>query len=254
MSADQAGIVFREARNLLAGNPLMAPFVKAFRETPFPHIIFSNGSVMHCRSAHDGGRYVDGHAYRFLSVDEAGWIPELKHLMTNVLIMRLAGGGEIDLVGTPKGFGDLYHFYIRGVRGVDGYYSQRGSIWDNPFLPPEDIKVRDKLLSSANAKIRLQVLEGEFVDFEGLAFSRDQQDNAFDKNLPAHQDYVQGHRYVTAWDLGRTTDYTVGVTLDITKRPWVMVDYTRLNRVPWEEIYSTIDRVRVAYHCRYLAD
>jgi hypothetical protein len=254
MSADQAMIVFEEARAILRDSPLMAPFVKSFRETPFPHIVFTNGSVMHCRSAHDGGKYIDGHAYRYLSVDEAGWITDLKNLMNNVIVMRLAGGGEIDLVGTPKGFNDLYFYYERGQRKVPGYYSQRGRIWDNPFLPAEDIKKRDAILRSGDPKLRMQVLEGDFVDFEGLAFTRDQRDNAFVPTMPHHQDYVEGHKYVTAWDLGRTTDFTVGVTLDITSRPWQLVDFTRLNKVPWEEIYQTVDRVRKQYHCRFLAD
>ena len=252
-SADQAQLVFDESKMLLQANPLMAPFVKAYRSSPFPHIIFTNGSVMHCRSAHDGGKYIDGHAYRYLSIDEAGWIENLKDLMTNVIVMRLAGGGEIDLIGTPKGYNDLYFYYQRGERGVPNYYAQRGSIYDNPFLPAEDIKIRDQLLASADPRRRAQVLEGEFVDYSGLAFTRDQLENAYRSILPDHQDWQEGHRYITAWDLGRTTDYTVGVTLDITERPWVMVDFQRLNKVPWEEIYQTIDRTRLAYKCRYLA-
>lgn len=250
MSADQAAIVFKEAKKLLKDSPLRV-LVKAMRSTPFPHIVFANGSVMHCRSAHDDGKYIDGHAYRYLSIDEAGWIPNLKSLMTNVIVMRLAGGGEIDLIGTPKGFNDLYFYYERGQRGVTGYYSQRGSIYDNPYLPREDIEMRDRLLMSADPKIRRQVLEGEFVDFTGLAFTRDQRDNAFDPALPHYQPYVDGHRYMIAFDLGRQTDFTVGCVLDITVKPWTLVSYTRLNKVAWEEIYATIDRVTKEYHAKF---
>ncbi|HEX9015551.1 MAG TPA: hypothetical protein VF960_06035 [Chloroflexota bacterium] len=250
MSADQAAIVFREAKKLLKDSPLRV-LVKAMRSTPFPHIIFANGSVMHCRSAHDDGKYIDGHAYRYLSIDEAGWIPMLKTLMTNVIVMRLAGGGEIDLIGTPKGYNDLYFYYERGQRGVRGYYSQRGSIYDNPHLPPEDIKMRDQLLMSADPKIRAQVLNGEFVDFSGLAFTRDQRDNAFDPAMRDREDYIVGHKYVVAFDLGRTTDFTVGTVLDVTTRPWRLVYYIRLNKVAWEEIYATIDRVTQEYHARF---
>lgn len=250
MSADQAEIVFNEAKRLLSSKALK-PFVSAFRSTPFPHIVFANGSVMHCRSAHDDGKYIDGHAYRYLSIDEAGWITKLKSLMTNVIVMRLAGGGVIDLIGTPKGYNDLYFYYERGQRKIKGYYSQRGSIYDNPHLPEEDIKMRDALLASADPKVRMQVLYGEFVDFTGLAFTRDQRDNAFDPALPEHEPYIAGHKYVNAWDLGRMTDFTVGCVLDITTRPWKLVSYTRLNRVAWEEIYATIDRVRLEYHCRW---
>ena len=250
MSADQAAIVFKEAKKLLKDSPLRV-LVKAMRSTPFPHIIFANGSVFHCRSAHDDGKYIDGHAYRYLSIDEAGWIPNLKSLMTNVIVMRLAGGGEIDLIGTPKGYNDLYFYYERGQRGTKGYYSQRGSIYDNPYLPAEDIRMRDQLLMSADPKIRRQVLEGEFVDFSGLAFTRDQRDNAFDPSLSQNEPYIEGHRYFVAFDLGRQTDFTVGIVLDVTRRPWRMVNYTRLNKVAWEEIYATIDRVTKEYHCRF---
>lgn len=250
MSADQAEIVFKEAKRLL-GAPAMKPLVRAFRSTPFPHIIFWNGSIMHCRSAHDDGKYIDGHAYRFLSIDEAGWITNLRSLMTNVIVMRLAGGGEIDLIGTPKGYNDLYFYYERGQRGTPGYYSQRGSIYDNPFLPEEDIRVRDRLLQSADPKVREQVLYGEFVDFTGLAFTRDQRDNAFDPALPQWQPYKDGRNYVMAADLGRKTDFTVICVLDITERPWTLVRYVRLNKVAWEEIYATIERIRQEYHIRF---
>src|SRR5688500_776426 len=43
-SADQALIVFREAKRLLQSKTLR-PLVKEFRSSPFPHIIFTNGSV-----------------------------------------------------------------------------------------------------------------------------------------------------------------------------------------------------------------
>lgn len=249
-SADQAEIVFKEAKRLLSSKGLR-PLVKSFRSSPFPHIIFTNGAVMHCRSAHDDGKYIDGHRYMYLSIDEAGWIPNLRHLMNSVILLRLAGGGEIDLIGTPKGYNDLYFYFERGQRKVPGYYSQRGSIYDNPFLPEEDIKMRDALLASGNPKLREQALYGEFVDFTGLAFTRDQRDNAFDPSLRHHELRRDGHRYIVAWDLGRTTDFTVGIVLDITTRPWHLVSYTRLNRVSWEEIYATIDRVARAYGCSY---
>ena len=240
VSADQAGIVYGVVKEL-ARSPAFAPFVARTRETPFPHVVLWNGSVIHCRSAHDDGKYIDGHGYKYVSIDEAGWFGnKLKKLMNGVIIMRLAGGGDIDLVGTPKGYGDLYWYYERGLRKVPGYYSQRGSIFDNPFLSPEDIKLRDELLKASDPKLRAQVMDGEFVDVEGLAFTHDQRDNAFNPALPAHQKPVDGHHYVQAWDLGRLTDYTVGITLDVTSRPFILVDYVRLNKVPWEEIYRLI--------------
>jgi hypothetical protein len=249
-SFDQAGLVYKAAKQLLSTRA-MAPLVRRFRATPFPSIEFRNGSTMHVRSLHDDARYVDGHGYAFLSIDEAGWIPNLRTLIDSVLLMRLAGGGKVDLIGTPKGKNDLYWYYRKGFLGETNYYSQRGSIFDNPYLPQEDLKIRADILGDSDEKLKQQVLYGEFVDFEGLAFSGEQLENAFDEELPQRAPYLSDHRYVTAWDLGRQTDFTVGVTLDITDRPWRMVRFDRLNKVPWEQIYGLIRDVRDEYQCNW---
>lgn len=248
VSADQAEIVFNVAKQLIA-HPAIKPFIKRVYATPFPRIVFFNGAVMHCRSAHDDGKYIDGHAYRLVTIDEAGWLKnDLKKLMNGVIIMRLAGGGMIDLVGTPKGMGDLYWYANRGLRGAEGYYAQRGSIYDNPYLSKEDLAIRDELLKHADARLREQVLYGAFVSDQGMAFTQDQLEQIFDANLPAHQPYMDGHRYVQAWDLGRQTDFTVGATFDVTHSPFPLVDYQRLNKVPWEAIYDLIRAKSKEYH------
>jgi len=249
-SFDQAGLVYKAARQLMA-TEAMKPLVKKYRATPFPSIEFWNGSIMQVRSLHDDARYIDGHGYQFLSVDEAGWIPNLRKLVDSVLLMRLAGGGNIDFIGTPKGKNDLYWYYMQGFREVEGYYSQRGSIFDNPYLPKEDLDIRARLLSGSDEKLKRQVLYGDFIDFEGLAFTSDQLENAIRDDRPIEVLPQPEHRYVTAWDLGRITDFTVGVTMDITRRPWEVVRYDRLNRVPWEQIYDLIGRVREMYGCRW---
>lgn len=248
VSADQAEIVFNAAKQLLS-TPQAKPLVKRIYATPFPRIVFYNGSVMHCRSAHDDGKYIDGHAYRLVSIDEAGWLKnELKQLMNGVIVMRLAGGGMIDLVGTPKGMTDLYWYANRGLRGVPGYYTQRGSIYDNPHLTAEDLKIRDELLAQADPRLREQVLYGSFVSDAGMAFTQDQLDQAFVDGMPSHRAYVAGRRYIQAWDLGRRTDWTVGVTFDVTEAPYEMVDFVRLNKVPWEHIYQLIGLKKAEYH------
>lgn len=250
-SAEQSAIVFKNVRRM-ANSKTFKPFIKDIKESPYPKIILFNGSIINIRSAHDDGKYIDGFEYRYISVDEAGWIGNnLMELINGVLMMRMAGGGFMDLIGTPKGRQQkgLWYYANRGLRGVPGYYTQRGSSFDNPFLSPADLKKREEYLRISDPNKRAQVIEGEFVDEAGLTFTSDQQDNLFNKKLPIHQDPIEGHRYVQAWDLGRTTDWTVGFTADITNDPpWPIVDYTRLNKVPWEEIYNIIGRKRTEYH------
>lgn len=249
VSADQAEIVFGMAKRMLQ-NPAIKPFVKRIYATPFPTIHFINGSTMTCRSAHDDGKYVDGHRYDYVSIDEAGWIVELKKLINSVILMRLAGGGVLDLIGTPKGISEqgFYFYASRGLRGTPGYYAQRGSTFDNTFLPADDIKRREELLAQADPRLRDQVLYGAFVSEAGLAFTQDQLDQMFDHDMPTHVPYREGRRYIQAWDLGRKTDWTVGVTFDVTEVPWRLVDYQRLNRVPWEVIYELIAAKKKEYH------
>jgi hypothetical protein len=171
-------------------------------------------------------------------------------LVNGVVLMRLAGGGELDFLGTPKGISQqgLYFYASRGRRGVRGYYTQRGSTFDNPYLPKEEIEERMRLLEQADPRIRDQVIYGEFVSDEGLAFTQAQLDNMFDHTLPAHQDYNENRRYMQAWDLGRKTDWTVGSTFDVTEPPYTLVDLQRLRRVPWESIYSLIGEKAREYH------
>jgi len=249
-SAEQANIVFRNVRRI-AGSKRFKPFIKDIKESPYPRIFLWNGSIINIRSAHDDGKYIDGFAYKYISVDEAGWIgDDLMELVNGVLLMRMAGGGIMDLIGTPKGRRQkgLWYYANRGLRGVPGYYTQKGSTFDNPFLSPEDLKKREEYLRISDPKKRAQVIDGEFVDDTGLTFTSDQQENLFNDRLPVHQPPEDGHRYVQAWDLGRTTDWTVGMTLDVTNDPpWPIVDYQRLNKVPWEEIYNIIGKQKQMY-------
>jgi hypothetical protein len=248
-SAEQAKIVFEMIR-FIASSELFEPFVKDIKESPYPTIRLFNDSVINVRSAHDGGKYVDGFEYRYMSLDEAGYIDDLKSLVNGVMIMRLAGGGILDMLGTPKGItsNGLYWYASRALASAPRYYGMRGSIYDNPFLPEDDIRMRDRLIGSSDPKKRRQVIYGDFVDYSGLAFSHDARENMFRPEMPVHEDYLEDHTYVQAWDLGRQTDFTVGFTLDITTEPWRSVDFQRLNKVPWESIYDLIKAKAVEYH------
>lgn len=240
-SAEQARIVFEMTRSL-ALSETFRPLVADIKESPYPRIELTNGSIIHVRGAHDGGKYVDGFEYRYISLDEAGYIDDLKSLVNGVLLMRLAGGGILDLLGTPKGISQqgLYWYATRALQGAPRYFGMRGSIYDNPFLPVDDLKMREAMIMSSDPRLRQQVFYGDFVDFSGLAFSHDSRENMFRPGMRAHEDYLADHRYVQAWDLGRRDDYTVGWTLDITTEPWRAVDFQRLNKVPWESIYDLI--------------
>jgi hypothetical protein len=62
-----------------------------------------------------------------------------------------------------------------------------------------------------------------------------------------------GHRYVSAWDIGRHHDAAVGITLDTSVDPVEVVDYVRLRGVPYPVTQRRIEEVEDRYRPRVLA-
>lgn len=53
---------------------------------------------------------------------------------------------------------------------------------------------------------------------------------------------LEARRYLTAWDLARKLDWTVGITADVTERPAQVVAFERFRRAPWPEVACRIER------------
>lgn len=51
---------------------------------------------------------------------------------------------------------------------------------------------------------------------------------------------IDGHDYITFWDIGRTQDAAVGLVLDVTDRPVQVVGYRRLERTPYPALQAVI--------------
>lgn len=270
ISADQSEIVFREAIALI-NRPTFRPFVKGTPVTPFPRIELWNGATMHARSTSDNGKYIDGHHYAYMSYDEAGWEPQLDWLLGTVLLPRLVDwGGNIDLVGTPKGRGYLYQVMMRGLNGDPQVYSQAGSTYENPYINPEELKALEESLNAISPKLARQALYGDFIDADGLVFTFEQvQGNMLRADeLVAHVEYVANgvdyqlegwnpdptRNYVVAFDLARRNDRTVGIVLDVTERPFTIVRMLMLTQCPWELQYEYIRKFGQRYNCLPIID
>lgn len=268
ITADQAEIVHREIIAYCA-RPKFAPFVKDIRSTPFPHIVLQNGSVIHARSTSDNGKYIDGHHYAFASFDEAGWEKELDWLLGTVVLPRLVDwGGNMDIIGTPKGRGDLYKLMMRGVNGDPQVYSQSGSSYENPYVDKAELEKLEESLNRINPKLARQALHGDFVETDGLVFSYDQIRNLGRADIEvSHSPIAYGvdyrdvesppdptHRYEAAFDLARKNDRTVGFVADKSVFPHRIVRGVLLSGCPWEQQYEYIRRVSSEYSCVPLID
>jgi hypothetical protein len=149
------------------------------------------------------------------------------------------------------------------------YYVQVGSMFENPHgVPHEEIM---QMVMENPAEVSAQVIFGKYVESSGLVFtgetiqmmidrslSRVTGDRWFDSavreealTIPYHQ---RSRRFHTGIDLARQTDYTVLSVIDTQTRPARLIYYRRLNRVPWESIYTEIGRVVSVYGSSALAD
>lgn len=127
------------------------------------------------------------------------------------------------------------------------------------------------------AEVVAQVVFGKYVESSGLVFSgeliqmaidrslqrvtsdswvdgaaRDYARNVFGKFGPGYRDH--NTRWFTGVDFARQTDYTVISTIDTSTYPARLVYFKRLNRVPWETIYTEVGRAREMFGPNILVD
>jgi hypothetical protein len=57
---------------------------------------------------------------------------------------------------------------------------------------------------------------------------------------------IAGHSYCHGWDLARKRTYTVGITLDIIKKPYQVVAFERFQR-EWKDVYTAIRKRKAEY-------
>lgn len=226
-------------------------------------IEFVNGAEFYFSSLEENGKHVEGEAYRYMSIDEAGQEKSLGHIWEHTLKWRLIGAsGFTDFVGTPKPWSDPFfeELSMRAIADPDvGHFT--GSTYDNPYLPKEDLEEIEKDIKDY-PHLRAMYLEGKFVPLAGRLLSRTQIENAIDYALPIEANevkrlsfgtvsYQKDHTYVSFWDLAFTADWTVGITLDVTTLPWRQVNFTRVNRSnigSWSEIWRLMGAERRNYH------
>ncbi|MEA3296513.1 MAG: terminase family protein, partial [candidate division Zixibacteria bacterium] len=104
ITQDQAGIVFNRIVSLVRQSPLLEPLVTSIVRTPYPRLVFGNGTTIEARSTQNRGEYLLGHDYDLFIFDEVAFEPDPEYVVEEVIRMRLADReGKLDLVSTPNG-------------------------------------------------------------------------------------------------------------------------------------------------------
>lgn len=288
ITLDQARIIFNEVVRLFRRLPWCDYLIEDLMVTPFPMLRLTNGSVLWARSTQRRGEYLLGHDFDFISFDEAAFEPAADYVVEEVLMMRVVDrAGQIDYVSTPRGKNWFYRKSQEiASRGFSGYV-QRGDSRDNPHLPADYL---ERTITCLSPQRRAQNIEGQFVDLgnevlreediqralslwkggpdlgQGLHKNLSDAEHSHESQRPyVNPDRGQGHpslmsepvrgrHYVHGWDLARKRTWTVGITLDITDRPFQLVAFERFQHRSWPAVITAIRQRHAQYGGRVIID
>ncbi len=165
-------------------------------------------------------------------------------------MMRLADrDGRLDLISTPNGKNWFYRRMLELQKDPIQGYVQFGDSRDNPYISPQALSRR---LRDLPADRVAQNIEGRFIDNNRTIFSNDDIDYALGENLL--QNRIADHIYISGWDLARKQTYTVGMTFDVTAKPYRLVAFTRFNNRDWSDVFVAIRRMREEYQSMVVVD
>lgn len=151
------------------------------------------------------------------------------------------------------------------------YYVQTGGMHENPYGVPREEIVR--FIINNPAEVVAQVVFGKYVESSGLVFQSEVVQRMFERSVQPIQGnfwvdkeardrarglvrhaHIAHPPYAIGVDVARQTDYTVITVLDTETLPARVVYWKRLNRVPWETIYTDIGRAVALYGPNALMD
>lgn len=250
ITQDQANIVFDKVTRLIKGRKKIELLTKDIKFTPFPHVTFGNGAIFWARSTQRRGEYLLGHDYDYFNFDEVAFEPRPEYVVNQVIQMRLADrAGILDYTSTPRGRNWFYRKCQELKKNPKIGYVQKGDSRENPHISYEYLQ---RKLRSLPAQKTAQNISGEFVDDPDQVILEKYISLATSSSTGLSP-RIQGHRYCHGWDLARKRTFTVGVTLDITEKPYQLVAFERFQR-EWKEVYLAIRKRKKEYGGEVLID
>ena len=211
---------------------------------------FGNGSVITARTTQNRGTYLLGNDYDFFSFDEAAFETDPEYLINDVVMMRLADrNGRLDLISTPNGKNWFYRRMLELSKDPERGYVQFGDSRDNPYISSHALDLRLKNLPPDHVA---QNIAGQFIDNTQTIFSTQDIDRALaEMTLEGAR---SDRRYLSGWDLARKQTHTVGITFDVTEKPYRMVALTRFTNRDWSDVVVSIRDVQAAYRGTLVID
>jgi len=193
------------------------------------------GHKLDMRSA-DRPELIEGFAYKFIMLNEAGIILRKEYLYYNsILPMTLDFNPDFYIGGTPKGKGLFHELALKAAdpEKKDQEFF-RFSSYDNPYLPEDQ---KQKLINEIPRSIQAQEIYGEFLEDSSTVFRN------IDKcAISGFQEPEKNKKYILGVDLARLQDYTIITVMDNDGNQ-VYID--RFNEIDWK-----IQRERIEFIAR----
>ncbi len=235
ITQDQANIVFNQVNRLIRRSPVLAELVVERVRTPFPKITFGNGSTIESRSTQNRGEYLLGNDFDFFVFDEVAFESDPEYVVEEVILMRLADReGRLDLVSTPNGKNWFYKRAGEILTGKRPGYFQSGDSRQNQFISSVFLNERVRYFSDSRMR---QNIMGQFVDAGGEILKGADIDRALSHAAALSSDSPV---YISGWDLARKRTATVGITVDVSRRPVRIVALERFTNFDWVIILEKI--------------
>ena len=193
-------------------------------------LVLKTGATIIFRST-ERYEFIRGETFTAAILDEFAFMKEgaYKEAIRPTLIVK---GRKVVFISTPKGKNEFYNLYQLGESPDNpNYKSYKSTIYETPFIDPDEIEDAKKTLPEAIFK---QEYLAEFLDGGGEVFA-DLDSNTFDT-----WDRGQGP-YYAACDIARASDYTVMTVMDKSGR---IVEMYRKNQVEWNVLID--DMVAIA--------
>lgn len=258
-SQDQANIVVQRAYDLAANGPL-AGFVEKFVHGPHPMLVLKNGASVQARSTADAN-LLRGRAYHGINLDEGGFSTRDDAMILLGRVIDYAGW--VGVTSTPPPMKNwLFEWWVGAqseqMRGDPHSFAMTGTTYDNARIPITEIDALRERYTELGFQREVM---GEFVDNEGATFPMEVVNRIFADYVPEAdpiRDPATGkiaRSYVTAWDLGRKTTVTSGITLDNTDPSALRgVAQVRLVSAPWPRVFEAIEREQAHWNSSVMMD
>lgn len=232
-----------------------------------PYLGFKTGAKLIARSYSEMGAAFKMKALAFISGDECADIADLWTFTNITLLPRLVSlGGIIHFVGTPQPEGHDYMKMIDMAEDEMGeenwftkgmMYTQRGTMYDNTFLPREEVERTEKI---ADENLRRQIIYGEYVETGDKYFGFERVTRATDQSLQLEESGIPGRKYIVTADFAAGdspwADFTVLMVVDYTEEPYKVVYFNRIKGgdMPIPIQYSLVEDVCTRFPGRLIID